>query len=162
MKLSKNAKIGIIAAISIIILFFVFRQFIARKRVEMSGELDKKPNEMNRTKTLKKGVTGAEVAELQRYLIRDGYGVFLGNTGPAKNGVDGVFGPKTEAALMQAKGVTTVTLLTYATLSKPGTPKQTTSTTASAGGGLGSGVNPVNTNNGSVNSIGFESPIIGS
>lgn len=53
---------------------------------------------------LTRGSTGPEVSELQRRLIRDG-----ADPGP----VDGIFGPRTEAALVAKRGVTAITLSGY-------------------------------------------------
>ena len=58
---------------------------------------------------LSKGSTGAEVMELQRILI-DQYGASLGYSGAEKNGIDGDFGSITEKALMEAKGVKSISL----------------------------------------------------
>ena len=58
---------------------------------------------------LSKGSTGAEVMELQRILI-DQYGADLGYSGAERNGIDGDFGSITEKALMEAKGVKSISL----------------------------------------------------
>ena len=58
---------------------------------------------------LSKGSTGNEVAELQRILI-DQYGADLGYSGAEKNGIDGQFGSMTEKALIEAKGVKSISL----------------------------------------------------
>jgi peptidoglycan hydrolase-like protein with peptidoglycan-binding domain len=66
-------------------------------------------NELDTTKVLSKGSTGAEVLELQRILL-DQYGADLGSTGVEKNGIDGDFGSITETALLKAKGVKSISL----------------------------------------------------
>ena len=68
---------------------------------------------LNANKTLKKGIKGAEVTQLQRYLKRDGGANLLGSTGSGQDGVDGDFGVKTEAALKKVKGVVQITLSQY-------------------------------------------------
>lgn len=62
------------------------------------------PIVLDKNKTLKKGVKGAEVRELQRLL-----GI----------SADGDFGPATEAALLKAKGVTQITLNTFSSTKAP-------------------------------------------
>ncbi len=59
------------------------------------------PIVLDKNKTLKKGVKGAEVRELQR---------LLGIT------ADGDFGPATEKALLKAKGVTSIALSKWSTV----------------------------------------------
>jgi hypothetical protein len=58
---------------------------------------------------LSKGSKGAEVSELQRILV-DQYGADLGYSGVEKNGIDGDFGSMTEKALLEAKGVKSISL----------------------------------------------------
>jgi len=50
---------------------------------------------------LKRGSEGEKVKTLQRFLIDSGYGYLLGTFGVLKDGVDGVFGSKTEQALKE-------------------------------------------------------------
>ena len=50
---------------------------------------------------LKKGSSGSEVAELQRFLKDEGQGYLLGTFGKNKDGVDGKFGNMTEKALKE-------------------------------------------------------------
>lgn len=71
------------------------------------------PKNPDRELILKKGSKGVEVAELQRRLKRDGAGDLLGKTGPGKDGVDGDFGSKTQAALQQVKAVAQISLSQY-------------------------------------------------
>lgn len=63
--------------------------------------------------TLKQGMKGVEVSELQKRLKRDGGAGFLGDSGPNGDGVDGDFGPLTLAALREVMGVDEITLNEY-------------------------------------------------
>lgn len=76
--------------------------------------------QLNYDKVLKRGVKGNEVATLQKWLKEDGKNVNLGTTGPAKDGIDGDFGPLTETALLKAKGVKETTLNKYRAKSSSG------------------------------------------
>ena len=58
---------------------------------------------------LSKGSKGAEVSELQRILV-DQYSADLGYSGVERNGIDGDFGSMTEKALLEAKGVKSISL----------------------------------------------------
>lgn len=91
----------------------------------------------NETLILKRGMKGPEVRELQRMLKSDGFGQYLGNYGPAGDGVDGDFGAKTEDALRRAKGVTQISLNGYKirTANNPLAPAL-----SGAGTGQGSGM----------------------
>jgi hypothetical protein len=63
--------------------------------------------ELDREIVLSKGSKGAEVSELQRFLIKD-FNANLGTSGADGNGVDGDFGQMTEDALFKAKKVKTI------------------------------------------------------
>jgi len=58
---------------------------------------------------LKSGMEQPEVSELQR-ILKSKYNADLGTFGDNKDGIDGIFGTKTENALIKAKGVKTITL----------------------------------------------------
>jgi hypothetical protein len=64
---------------------------------------------LNYDLVLKLGSKNNEVKELQRLLIQN-HNVNLGTTGENKDGADGVFGAKTQAALLATKAVATTTL----------------------------------------------------
>lgn len=64
---------------------------------------------LDKDMVLEKGSQGSEVAELQRRLKED-FGKYLGETGIDKDGIDGDFGTLTETALLEAKGVKSITL----------------------------------------------------
>jgi hypothetical protein len=65
--------------------------------------------ELDREIVLSKGSKGAEVSELQRFLIKD-FNANLGTSGADGNGVDGDFGQMTEDALFKAKKVKKIAL----------------------------------------------------
>lgn len=98
-------------ALSVLIVYLVFRNKIDAFLMEKADVLES--GETDPDKVLKIGSRGAEVAELQRRLKQDGAADILGSTGPRGDGVDGVFGPKTESALMDIKGVKEITLGSY-------------------------------------------------
>lgn len=64
---------------------------------------------LNKNKVLKKGSQGAEVAELQKILLKN-YNADLGKTGVNQDGIDGDFGTLTEVALLKAKKIKEITL----------------------------------------------------
>ena len=88
-------------------------------------------NPINMDRLLKKGVKGAEVTELQKRLKKDGGAQLLGLTGPGADGVDGVFGPKTESALLKVKGVVQITLKNYGKGGAVNNPNPTQNNTSS-------------------------------
>lgn len=70
---------------------------------------DLQAENLDEEKVLKKGSKGAEVAELQRILLKD-FSADLGKTGVNEDGIDGDFGTLTENALMKAKNVKEIAL----------------------------------------------------
>ena len=64
---------------------------------------------LDKNMVLEKGSQGSEVAELQRILKED-FNKYLGETGVDMDGIDGDFGTLTENALVEAKGVKSITL----------------------------------------------------
>lgn len=84
---------------------------------------------LNLSKILKKGSKGAEVTELQRRLKKDGGAQLLGLTGPGGDGVDGIFGVKTEAALKRVKGVVQIALKDYGNTAIAASSNNTSSNT---------------------------------
>ena len=105
-------------ALGVLIVYLIFRDRIDSYLMGQAGLLDDGGADLDGEKVLSQGSRGAEVAELQRLLKQDGAGDILGSTGPNGDGVDGIFGPKTEAALQQIKGVTEVTLNAYPNIRK--------------------------------------------
>lgn len=100
-KTNENLIIAGIAAAAIALVAFVGRKKQASGIIdEMPGDSSPIPAVLDRNLVLKQGVRGNEVKELQRLL------------GVAQ---DGIFGPITENALMQLKGVRQITLATFAT-----------------------------------------------
>lgn len=102
---------GLLAAI----LFYLYFRHKADSRIlEYTGVSEKwnnaaqNPANLDGNKILKKGSRGPEVSALQ--IMLKGEGQDLGNYGPLKDGVDGVFGDKTETALFNARGVKEITL----------------------------------------------------
>lgn len=73
---------------------------------------------LDKKRVLKLGDTGSEVMELQRRMKQDGANEFLGDTGPNGDGVDGDFGPKTEAALFFLTNQKQISLEQYDSRSK--------------------------------------------
>lgn len=66
------------------------------KTTSNANDVVEPSQQLDYAKLLKQGVRGQEVAELQRRL--------------GSLSIDGIFGPKTEARLKSAKGVTQITL----------------------------------------------------
>lgn len=87
------------------------RYVIGRRILDNSIDITQiEPSDLDLNKNLYKGVMAPlEVAQLQREMV-DIFGVDLGQTGPSVDGVDGVFGPKTQAALMELTGEKKTTL----------------------------------------------------
>ena len=104
-------------ALGVLIVYLIFRDRIDSYLIGQAGLLDG-DTDLDGEKVLSRGSRGAEVAELQRLLKQDGAGDILGSTGPNGDGVDGVFGPKTESALQQIRGVVEVTLNAYPNIRK--------------------------------------------
>ena len=104
-------------ALGVLIVYLIFRDRVDSYLIDQAGLLDG-DTDLDGEKVLSRGSRGAEVAELQRLLKADGAGDILGSTGPAGDGVDGVFGPKTESALQQVRGVVEVTLNAYPNIRK--------------------------------------------
>lgn len=108
MKFIKKNMIWIgVAVLFLLVVAYMKRQKIKAWMVKKNGALEEDAVLIEDT-VLKKGSTGAEVAELQRMLNADGATPQLV--------VDGIFGVKTEAALMQIKGVNSTSLSIYPTL----------------------------------------------
>lgn len=102
----------------LLVLYFIFKEDVDNFFYRNSkSEKDVKSGSegLDETLNLKKGSKGREVAELQRLLKADGAN--LGSYGPAKDGVDGIFGSATEKELNRIKGVKEVTLSKYKGLS---------------------------------------------
>lgn len=98
--------------IFLLVMYFLFRDEFDSKALTLMGkEYDTDPESLDSDKVLKRGIRGGEVAELQRRLKGDG--AELGDYGPAKDGIDGVFGTTTEKALMSVKGVSSISLNAY-------------------------------------------------
>ena len=87
------------------------RYVIGRRILDNSIDItDIEPSDLDLNKNLYKGVMAPlEVAQLQREMV-DIFGVDLGRTGPKVDGVDGVFGPKTQLALIELTGENKTTL----------------------------------------------------
>lgn len=102
---------GIAAALVIIYLLNQRRIKRAYAQIVTGGNDPANPPTINPDKVLKRGSVGAEVFELQKLLVADGQNI--GTTGKDKNGVDGDFGPKTEAGLMTLTGKKQITLNGY-------------------------------------------------
>ena len=87
------------------------RYVIGRRILDNSIDITQiEPSDLDLNKNLYKGVMAPlEVAQLQREMV-DIFGVDLGQTGPSVDGVDGVFGPQTQAALMELTGENKTTL----------------------------------------------------
>lgn len=103
-----------------LIAYFIFKDEADSKFVTFTGrEYETDPEKMDLDKVLGRAGNnrGAEVAELQRRMLQDG--ADLGQYGPAKDGIDGVFGKVTEAELMKLKGVTTISLNAYGAEASP-------------------------------------------
>lgn len=99
--------------LALVILYLIFRDRVDSAAITASGyEFDTDPGALDNNKVLRKGSRGAEVAALQSDMVQDGAN--LGSYGPAGDGVDGVFGAKTEAELVRLKGVTAISINAYA------------------------------------------------
>ena len=87
------------------------RYVIGRRILDNSIDITQiEPSDLDLNKNLYKGVMAPlEVAQLQREMV-DIFEVDLGQTGPSVDGVDGVFGPQTQAALMELTGENKTTL----------------------------------------------------
>lgn len=107
--LPKWVKITGTTALTLLVLYLLFRDKVDTYLMAKTGNLDPAAAD-DQEKVLKRGSRGPEVAQLQRYLKAQGYGELLGETGPAGDGVDGIFGPKTESALMAAHSIKQVSL----------------------------------------------------
>lgn len=105
---------GILTAI---LIYWYFRHQIDSKIVTATGKADEwndiPQSSLDGNKLLKKGSRGAEVSALQRLLKSEGRD--LGTYGPNKDGIDGVFGSVTEAALLESRGVKETTLNKFQT-----------------------------------------------
>lgn len=93
---------------TIVGVYFIYKtltkptDFIGTNRKDGGG--DTTTTTTTTTKTgfpLKRGSEGEKVKTLQKFLIDGGYGYLLGTFGVLKDGVDGVFGSKTEQALKE-------------------------------------------------------------
>lgn len=115
-KLMKNKKFlwGSAGIITALLIYWYFRHEADSKVLEYTGTSEKwtiaaqDPNNLDGNKILKSGSRGVEVAALQMALKAEGQE--LGTYGPNKDGIDGVFGPATEKALMNVRGVKEITL----------------------------------------------------
>ena len=103
---SISPKTWIIIAIVLVIIIAIII-YVKNKNKESTEKLNKiggnLPDNLNNSTPrsifpLVYGSRGEEVKSLQRYLKSKGQNI--GNTGPALDGVDGVWGPKTDAAVM--------------------------------------------------------------
>lgn len=101
--------------LALVILAYYFRSRVKSETFKYSGKTDEwkktvsnAPASLDGNKLLKKGSSGAEVTALQ--IAMKSAGADLGKFGPAGDGIDGVFGSKTEAALMVLRGVKETTL----------------------------------------------------
>ena len=120
--MNKVKKKYIIIAIILIAVFWylmanrwkIQRYVIGRRILDNSIDITQiEPSDLDLNKNLYKGVMAPlEVAQLQREMV-DIFGVDIGQTGPTVNGVDGVFGPKTQLALMELTGEKKTTLANW-------------------------------------------------
>lgn len=112
---NKTAQYVIGAAVVLLLLYFAFRDPVDSAVITATGyDFDTDPASLDANKVLKKGDRGGNVSELQRRMLDDG--ADLGEYGPARDGVDGVFGKTTERELMRLKGVNAISLNTYGTM----------------------------------------------
>jgi hypothetical protein len=105
--LPKWAHITGSSALAVLILYLVFRDKVDAFLID---QLEQKElisySDIDLDKTLKKGSRGLEVKRLQEQLTADGLGDIVGNT-------DGIFGKKTEAALLERFDVSQISLNQY-------------------------------------------------
>lgn len=118
-------QLGIIIFLAIVLLAFLIYRFMPAK-TDTSKTTPTAPgapaapvnvSTLDNNKLLKRGMSGAEVTQLQKMLKEKGQSVT----------VDGQFGPQTEAALLAVSGKTQITLAEMATVTSTGT---------TSGGGL--------------------------
>ena len=95
--------------IGIIAVVYLTNKWLHSLPKPVNEDLLPKTNALDKSKILKKGSVGLEVTELQRILVKD-YNANLGTSGLNKDGIDGDFGSLTLIALMNAKGVSEITL----------------------------------------------------
>ena len=107
MKLDPKQKKYLLIGGGVVLVVYLVSKWLHSRPKPLPIELQS--DNLDRTKVLKKGSQGVEVAELQRVLKKD-YNAELGRTGVNEDGIDGDFGTLTETALNEAKGIKEVTL----------------------------------------------------
>jgi hypothetical protein len=107
MKLDSKQKKFLLIGGGVVLVVYLISKWLHSRPKPLPVELQS--DNLDKTKVLKKGTQGVEVAELQRVLKKD-YNAELGSTGVNKDGIDGDFGTLTEIALKEAKGVSEITL----------------------------------------------------
>jgi peptidoglycan hydrolase-like protein with peptidoglycan-binding domain len=100
---------GVVLGLGVFIYFLLKNRPIGDKEMEVKPEQTAPESDLDVDLVLKQGSEGAEVAEMQRILIKK-YGQNLGNFGENKDGIDGVFGTVTLAGLLKAKQVSEIAL----------------------------------------------------
>lgn len=103
---AKQKKFLIIGGVAVLSVYLISKWLHSLPKA-LPADLQK--DSLDRDKILYRGSKGAEVAELQRVLLKD-FNADLGKTGVNKDGIDGDFGILTEVALKKAKNVTETTL----------------------------------------------------
>lgn len=118
---SKN-KFLVWAGIAAVIFYLYWknRDEVDSAAITATGGFDE--NKADPEKIVKKGDRGPEVSVIQRLMKRDG--ADLGDYGPEKDGIDGVFGNKTLSALKAIKGKEQISISQY--LNTPNVPIGTT------------------------------------
>lgn len=120
MKYNKNTIL--IAAAAVLVIVAAVWIYKRRKKGASIIPFYSRPaaGSIDEDKVLNEGSRGPEVSALQEMLVNAGQNI--GTTGPAGDGVDGIFGPLTKSALQAITGLDAITLKQYREMTTVGPP----------------------------------------